>query len=175
MGPGARKSPKPCFFADFSVFWQSRHAGGILRCTALTTQSFSPNGGFPTPFVPESMFSGRILACSTGIYTLYKQHIASLYSQHSCCGFSTATMCCCGTATALVWLPHSLCGCHTASVWLPHRGHVHGTARARDGTGRDGQCAESLEALPAPTHTQTHTQDRYPALRGDKRKLALRA
>ena len=42
----------------------------------------------------------------------------------------------------------------------PARDHVHGTAR--DGNGR---CAESLEALPAPTHT--HTQDRYPALRGD--------
>ena len=138
MGPGARKSPKP------QKNRQSRHAGGILRGTALTAQSFSPNGGFPTPFVPDSMFSGRILACLTGIYTLYKQHIASLYSQHSCCGFSTATICCCGTATALVWLPHSLCGCHTASVWLPHRGHAHGTARhgtARAVPGKSGGTA----------------------------------
>ena len=35
----------------------------------------------------------------------------------------------------------------------PARDHVHGTGRAR---ARDGRCAESLEALPAPTHTHTH-------------------
>ena len=158
------------------VFWQSRHAGGILRCTALTTQSFSPNGGFPTPFVPESMFSGRILACLTGIYTLYKQHIASLYSQHSCCGFSTATICCCGTATGLVWLPHSLCGCHPASVWLPHSLSVASTQTTRCGTGGTGGpggtggTRESLRprgSTSAPPPTHTHTQDRYPALQGD--------
>ena len=57
----------------------------------------------------------------------------------------------------------------------PARDHVHGHGHGT-GTGRarDGRCAESLETLPAPTHTQTHTQDRYPALRGENALCALR-
>ena len=112
---------------------------------------FQPEWWLPDPVRARIDVFRPILA---SLYTLYKQHIASLYSQHSCCGFSTATMCCCGTATALVWLPHSLCGCHTASVWLPHRGHVHGHGHGH-GTGRDRRCAESLEALPPPPHAHT--------------------
>ena len=126
IGPDKAQGPEIAktlvLFADFLFFWQSRHARGILRGTALTGQSFSPNGSFQTPFVPDSMFSGRF----------WPHYIASLNSQHSCCGFSTATMCCCGTATALVWLPHSLCGCHRAYLWLPHRGHVVREARGRE-------------------------------------------
>ena len=48
-----------------------------------------------------------------------------------------------------------LCGFHTDHAvrhWRP---------------GRPGRCAESLEARPAPTHTHTPTQNRYPALRGE--------
>ena len=73
----------------------------------------------------------------------------------------------------------SIIGPAAASIiglWLPHSLSVASTQRPRArhgmGTGRDGRCAESLEALPAPTHTHTHThtpiQNHYPALRGDK-------
>ena len=50
--------------------------------------------------------------------------------------------------------------------------HGTGTARARAWHGR---CPESLEALLAPTHTHTNTQDRYPALRGEQRRGPHRA
>ena len=53
----------PFLCVDFCPFWQSGHVRVILRVTALTTQSFSPNGGFPTRFVPDLMFSGGFLAC----------------------------------------------------------------------------------------------------------------
>ena len=35
-----------------------RGAVGILRGVAFTSQSLGPNGGFPTPFVPEIVFFG---------------------------------------------------------------------------------------------------------------------
>ena len=44
-----------------------RHAIGIPRPVAFTTQSFRPNGAVATPFVPELVFfgiSGRCLACA---------------------------------------------------------------------------------------------------------------
>ena len=136
--------------SEFWVFWQSKHAGGILRGTALTAQSFSPNGGFPTPFVPDSMFSGRILARLAGIYSFFKQYIQPkqllwLLNSHNMFLWHSNSPCV--AATQPVWLPHSLCVASTEATCTGT-----GTARARD-----RRCAESLEALPAPTHTQTHT------------------
>ena len=42
----------------FSGVWRFKHAGGILRCTALSSQSFSSFGAFPTPLVPDLMVFG---------------------------------------------------------------------------------------------------------------------
>ena len=108
-GAGARKSRIWRFLADFLVFWQSKHAGGILRGTALTGQSFSPNGGFPTPFVPDLMFSGRF----------WPRYIACLNSQQAVVASQQPQY-------AVVAQQQPLCGCHTASVWLPHRGSLCG-------------------------------------------------
>ena len=118
---------------------------------------FQPERWLPDPVRARLDVFWPILA---SLYTLYKQHIASLYSQHSCCGFSTATICCCGTETALVWLPHSLSVASTQT-----------TRCGVGGTGGTGGTRESLRprgstsAAPPP---RTHTQDRYPALRGDE-------
>ena len=52
IGPDGARSPKisktPDFFSDFLVFWQSRHAGGILRGTAFHTK-FQPERWLPDP------------------------------------------------------------------------------------------------------------------------------
>ena len=137
-GPGPENRGFCRFLTDFWVFWQSKHAGGILRGTALTTQSFSPNGGFPTPFVPDSMFSGRILACLTGIYSLYIQPTQLLWLLNS--------------HNMLLWHSNSPCVAATQPLCGFHTDHAVRNGRR----GRPGRCAESLEALLAPTHTDTH-------------------
>ena len=115
---------------------------------------FQPEWWLPDPVRARIDVFRPILA---SLYTLYKQHIASLYSQHSCssCGFSTATMCCCGTATALVWLPDSLCGCPTASVGLPHRGHAHGHGHGAAQHGTGGARKVWRHCRPRLTHKHT--------------------
>ena len=154
---------------DFWVFWQSKHAGGILRGTALTGQSFSPNGGFPTPFVPDLMFSGRFWPRYIACLNSQEAVVASQQPQYAVVAQQQPL---CGCHTASVWLPHrgSLCGCHTASLWLPHSLSVASTQTTRCGTGGAGGAGGAWKVWRhcRPRHTQTHTQDRNPALRGEK-------
>ena len=119
-GPGPENRQNPCFLTDFWVFWQSKHAGGILRGTALTGQSFSPNGGFPTPFVPDLMFSGRF----------WPRYIACLNSQQAAVASQQLQ-------SVVVAQPQPLCGCHTASMWLPHR------PRGAEREAREGRAARA--------------------------------
>ena len=59
----------------------------------------------------------------------------------------------------------ALCGCHTASLWLPHRprGAARKAREAREARAVPGKSGGTV--APSP---RTHTQDRYPALRGEE-------
>ena len=126
------------------VFWQSRHAGGILRGTALTAQSFSPNGGFPTPFVPDLMFSGRFWPRYIACLNSQQAVVASQQPQYAVVAQQQPL---CGCHTACVAATQPLCGFHTASLWLPHR--PRGAAReAREVPGKSGGTAAPSVWLP---------------------------
>ena len=109
----------------FFGFWQSRHVGGILRGTALTTQSFSPNGGCPTRFVPDLMFSSGLIA--RGLVAVEQPQL-----------------CCCTSPTGLVWLPHRPCAASTQDTLCRAQG-TGGLRKSRKSLGPRGS---------THTHTQ---------------------
>ena len=122
------------------------------------------HSSYGTKFQPERWLPDPVRAR----FDVFRPILASLYSLFKqpagCCGFSTATICCCGTATGLVWLPHSLCVAATQPLCGFHTEATR-MGRARHGTG--GARKVWRHCRPRLTHTHTHTQDRYPALRGD--------
>ena len=139
-GPGAPNPRFARFSADFRGFWGILVSGGFGGPGAFTQLSFSPNGGFPTPFVPDSMFSGRF----------WPRYVACLNSQQAVVASQQPQY-------AVVAQQQPLCGCHTACVAAtqPLCGfHTDHAVRCRR-HGRPGRCPESLEALPPPPHAHT--------------------
>ena len=70
-----------------------------MRCTALTGQGFSPNSGFPSPFVLHFMtlFSSGFLACCAAAVVLFYQALWLLNNPNF----------------AVVPKRQDWCGCHT--------------------------------------------------------------
>ena len=103
---------------------------------AFTSQSFGPNGGFPTPFVPEIVFFCDFPEPIVLCYNVNRPHCTVVQQQQ-----------------ALVWHPHT----HTPSVGTTHSlcgNHTQPSVRAGG-----GRFAESLEAL-CSTHTHPRSLSR---------------
>ena len=70
----------------------------------------------------------------------------------------------CGRHTVSLWHTHSPCVAHTQCPCGHH------TQRARGGRAAGGRFASNSDPTPFHTHPppHTHTQNHYPALRGDR-------
>ena len=149
-GSGARFARFPGFLA---VLGPVRHARGIGASVATSQLNMSPWRPFPGLFVAETVDLGRFWA----------PLLEMQRPQCCCCTHQQALLCCCTTATALVWLPHTPCVVSTQR-------QVCGSGC---GCGSGSGCGRHA-AKSGAAGLHTRTQDRFPALRGDKRKLHRR-
>ena len=132
--------------ADFWSPGQLRHAGGgILRLTAFTAQSFSPNGGFPTHFRPDFMFLSPVFKLSAQLMAVRAVGTAP---------------CCCGNATTIVLLLQNSSSCNTTRTGPPKR---HRQVRSNYYFRNIFYIYDPPLPIPVPEHIW-HRLDRLPLL-----------